>query len=218
MTEQTLAQAWLERRDPDAFRGLCDKHSGMVYATALRVLRDPTDAEDVTQECFLRLARASTSIRGSLGAWLHRVAVNLAIDHVRRTTARSAREETYAGLFPSTTEVTWNDLREHVDAAINELPDPIRDTVIAHYIQGVPQHVIAEAEGVTRSAISQRINRALQMVRATLEKRGVTVSLAALTAMVSANLAEAVAVPVGLAASLGNLAVYAGATLSLIHI
>lgn len=212
MTEQTLAQAWLERRDPDAFRGLCDKHSGMVYATALRVLRDPTDAEDVTQECFLRLARASTSIRGSLGAWLHRVAVNLAIDHVRRTTARSAREETYAGLFPSTTEVTWNDLREHVDAAINELPDPIRDTVIAHYIQGVPQHVIAEAEGVTRSAISQRINRALQMVRATLEKRGVTVSLAALTAMVSANLAEAVAVPAGLAASLGNLAVYAGAT------
>ncbi|MCC6490730.1 MAG: sigma-70 family RNA polymerase sigma factor [Candidatus Hydrogenedentes bacterium] len=212
MTEQALAQAWLERRDAAAFHGLCERHGGMVYATALRMLRNAADAEDVTQECFLRLARTSTVIRGSLGAWLHRVAVNLAIDHLRRTKARSAREETFVEHSPAAVEPTWNDLREHVDAAINELPDNVRDTVIAHFIEGVPQQQLADAEGVTRSAISQRINRALQMVRASLEKRGVAVSLAALTTLLTANLSEAIAVPAGLAASLGNLAVYAGAT------
>ena len=212
MTEQALAQAWLERRDADAFQGLCEKHAGMVYATALRMLRNSADAEDVTQECFLRLARPATSIRGSLGAWLHRVAVNLAIDRMRRDTSRRAREETFADLSPATTEVTWNDLREHVDAAINELPDHVRDTIVAHFIEGVSQQAIADAEGVTRSAVSQRINRALQMVRTTLEKRGVSVSLTALTALLTAHLAEAIAVPAGLTASLGNLAVYAGAS------
>ncbi|GMV92184.1 MAG: hypothetical protein AMXMBFR82_19620 [Candidatus Hydrogenedentota bacterium] len=211
MTEQALARAWFEQRNADAFRGICEEHSGMVYATALRMLRNAADAEDITQECFLRLARTSTGLHGSLGAWLHRVAVNLSIDHMRRNAARNARETTFVERTPTTTEVTWNDLREHVDAAINELPDQARDTIIAHFIQGVPQHVIADAEGVTRSAISQRINRALQSIRATLEKRGVTVSLTALTGLLTAHLAEAVAVPAGLTASLGNLAVYAGA-------
>ncbi|MCC6699221.1 MAG: sigma-70 family RNA polymerase sigma factor [Candidatus Hydrogenedentes bacterium] len=212
MTEQALAQAWLERRDAAAFHGLCEQHGGMVYATALRMLQNAADAEDVTQECFLRLARTSTAIRGSLGAWLHRVAVNLAIDHLRRTRARSAREDAFVEHTPAAVEPTWNDLREHVDAAINELPDHVRDTVIAHFIEGISQQQLADAEGVTRSAISQRINRALQMIRTSLEKRGVTVSLAALTTLLTANLSEAIAVPAGLAASLGNLAVYAGAT------
>ncbi len=211
MTEQALARAWFEQRNADAFRGICERHSGMVYATALRMLRNAADAEDITQECFLRLARTSTSLHGSLGAWLHRVAVNLSIDHMRRNASRNVRETTFVEQAPTTTEVTWNDLREHVDTAINELPDQVRDTIIAHFIQGVPQHVIADAEGVTRSAISQRINRALQSIRATLEKRGVTVSLTALTGLLTAHLAEAVAVPAGLTASLGNLAVYAGA-------
>ncbi len=212
MTEQALAQAWLERRDADAFRGLCEQYAGMVYATALRMLRNAADAEDVTQECFLSLARTSTTIRGSLGAWLHRVAVNLSIDRMRRDSSRRAREDRFAAQSPTTTEVTWNDLREHVDAAINELPDHVRDTIVAHFIEGVSQQAIADAEGVTRSAVSQRINRALQSVRATLDKRGVNVSLTALTALLAANLAEAIAVPAGLTASLGNLAVYAGAS------
>lgn len=212
MTEQALARAWFEQRNADAFRGICEQHSGMVYATALRMLRNAADAEDITQECFLRLARTSTALSGSLGAWLHRVAVNLSIDRIRRESSRRVREEAYGELSPATTETTWNDLREHVDAAIDALPDTMRDTIIAHFIQGVPQHVIADAEGVTRSAISQRINRALQSIRATLEKRGVTVSLTALTGLLTAHMAEAVAVPAGLAASLGNLAVYAGAS------
>ena len=61
MTKQLCAlERWQRDRDPRALNELVDEYSGMVYATCCRVLGDRTEAEDVTQECFVSLAQSSS--------------------------------------------------------------------------------------------------------------------------------------------------------------
>ena len=94
--DSALLVRWFNRRDPQAFRELTSRYAGMVLATSTRILGDATEAEDVTQECFERLARMAEGPKGHLGAWLHRVATNRALDRIRQARRRVAREKRYA--------------------------------------------------------------------------------------------------------------------------
>ena len=78
--DAALFQRWIATRDADAFAEIVSRHSAMVYGTCRRVLRNPADAEDVTQECFMELARAGRPVRCPLGAWLHTTAVRRSLD------------------------------------------------------------------------------------------------------------------------------------------
>ena len=77
-TDQVLLRKWIDSQDAEAFRQLVLRHSAMVYSTSQRILRDASRAEDITQECFQRLAfhLREASVR-SLAAWLYSVATNL---------------------------------------------------------------------------------------------------------------------------------------------
>jgi DNA-directed RNA polymerase specialized sigma24 family protein len=66
-SDRTLIEKWTTRRDADAFAEIVSRYSGMVYATCLRILRNGSEAEEVAQECFLKLATGGTVIRSSLG-------------------------------------------------------------------------------------------------------------------------------------------------------
>src|SRR6516164_9158040 len=81
LTDAELAGRYAEHRDAAAFEVLVWRHGPMVWAACRRVLRHQQDAEDAFQATFLALARSARSIgnRRSVGAWLHRVAVNAAL-------------------------------------------------------------------------------------------------------------------------------------------
>jgi len=72
--------------DAEAFEYLYRSHSKHVYSVCLRVLRNPADAEDMTQQVFLQLFRKIGTFRGDSGfsTWLHRVTVNAVLMHLRR--------------------------------------------------------------------------------------------------------------------------------------
>src|SRR5215469_14474273 len=79
--------AQVERGDEYAMAVLFDRYSKVVYSVALRVLRDPSSAEDILQEVFMQVWRNPESFvasRGSLGGWLAVVARNRSIDALRR--------------------------------------------------------------------------------------------------------------------------------------
>ena len=59
-SDHALLERWLTNRDAEAFREIVDRYAGMVYGTCTRILRNPDDAEDVAQECFLQLACADS--------------------------------------------------------------------------------------------------------------------------------------------------------------
>src|SRR5213082_126073 len=90
--DATLLRSYAADGDAAAFAELVRRYADMVYATARRVTGSATAAEDVAQDCFLRLAQYSATITGSLAAWLHRTSLNRALEVVRSERARKRRE------------------------------------------------------------------------------------------------------------------------------
>jgi RNA polymerase sigma-70 factor (ECF subfamily) len=75
-----------QRGDREAFESLYKAHSKRVYSVCLRMIRNPAEAEDLTQQVFLQLFRKIGTFRGESGfsTWLHRVTVNVVLMHLRR--------------------------------------------------------------------------------------------------------------------------------------
>ncbi len=92
-TDILLIERWIRRRDAEAFNEIVLRYSALVYGTCRRVLRNHADAEDVTQDCFLHLARTDSPPRRSLGGWLHALATHRAIDRLKSKVRRRRREE-----------------------------------------------------------------------------------------------------------------------------
>ena len=206
MTDLALLRRWTDQRDAAAFKEIVSRYAPMVYATCRRILRNRTEAEDITQECLETLVRTSRVPTEHLGAWLHRVATNRSLDRVRSERRRKTREANFVAGQPLQVEPTWNDVYAQVDEAITELPEKLRVAVVAHYLGGESHGAIARATGVPRRTVSRRVSRAIELIGESLKTRGIRVASGALGALMAANLAEASAVPASVTAGLGKLA------------
>lgn len=195
-------QRYATTGDAHAFRELVQAHGAMVHATALRVTRDAAAAQDVAQETFLELARKAGGITQSVAAWLHRVAWNRACDAVRRETTRNRIEEAMAESWNTDREATWPEIEPHLDEALNELPQELRDVLVLYFLEGQTQAELARHLGKNQSNVSRRIERGVSAMREALKSRGVICG-GGLATLVSARSAQAM--PPALAASLGKL-------------
>ena len=81
--DAALLSRWIERQDAEAFHQLTKNYAAMVYATCTRIAGNRAAAEDITQDCFARLATMRPAPKGHLGAWLHKVATNRALDYLK---------------------------------------------------------------------------------------------------------------------------------------
>ena len=90
-----------------------------------------------------------------------------------------------------TTEIEWDDISPFVDQCIESLPEPLRSNIVAHFIEDETLTAIAAREGVTHSAISQRIRKGVELIRDRMRRNGIPIAAAALGAMFSRNLAQA---------------------------
>jgi len=202
----TLLSLWKNERDAAAFKQLTLRHAPMVYATCCRVLGSATEAEDVTQECFEKLAGASGGPEGSLGAWLHKMAVNRARDRIRSDKRRKSREARFAAQRDSHTAPEWDDIYGFVDEAIAALPDKLRVPVVEHFLNDKSHAEIAKQTGMSRQTVTYRVGIGVEAIRKSLKKRGVVATGAAITALMHDHLAEATPLPPSLSGSLGKLA------------
>ncbi|MFA6244912.1 MAG: sigma-70 family RNA polymerase sigma factor, partial [Candidatus Hydrogenedentales bacterium] len=203
-TEQAIIDRWVTQRDAEAFQQLVARYSSMVYATCRRVIGDPTDAEDIAQECFEALAQTRRVPRGYVGPWLHRVAVRRSLNHVRGAARRRSREDVFREENPTLTRPEWDDLYQYVDQAIADLPERLRIPVIAHFLEGQTHEAVAERFGIPRQTATYRIRTGIERIRKALRKKGIEVGGPALAVMLAANAAEAA--PVVLTATLGKIA------------
>jgi RNA polymerase sigma factor (sigma-70 family) len=209
MDDAALLERWTRRRDTEAFNEIVERFAGQVYVTCRRVLNNDADAEEVAQECFFALARFSGEVRSSLGGWLHGVATYKSRDRIRGDARRRNRESAYGESLPESVDPQWNDIREHVDLAIEALPEELRDVVVAHFLGRKSHAEIAAELGLSRRAVSYRIARGLEAIRSELRRRGVAVSVAVLGTSLAADVSAA---PLSLKASLGKLVIAAGTT------
>jgi len=205
-----LLERWRSKRDAEAFNEIVSRYGDLVYATCRRVLRNEADAQDVCQECFLRLAQTAPRIRASLPAWLHTTATRRSLDRIKAEVRRRNREHRFAQAFDLTVEPTWNDIETYVDEAIEELPGKYREVIVACFLERRTQEDVAQVLGIPRRTVGYRSEVGVERIRASLKKRGIAVSATTLGAIMAAELAEAA--PVALMASLGKMALAGSAT------
>ena len=207
VADVNLLEKWIRNRDAEAFKTICAKYTNLSYAACFRILHDATEAEDVTQECFEGLAALKKAPKVPLGAWLHKAATYRALNRRRSESRRKKREKVFNENRPVRTEIGWDDIYEHVDEAIAALPEKLRRALVAHFLEEQTHESIAREEGVSRAAITQRIQRGIAAVRKSLLRQGIPLGAAALTAMLKTGFAEAATAPASLTVSLGRLAI-----------
>ncbi len=190
---------------------LVQRYTALVFSVACRVTGNTSTAEDITQDCFLALADKAATIRGSLPAWLHRVALNRSI-FISRNEAKRRHHEVHAFSPPKTAgESNWNNITPFIDAALTKLPDDLREPLIQHFLLGHTQAQIAENLHVGQATVSRRIQEGIERLREHLQKAGVVCGVVALSSMFAKN--ATAAVPKRLAISLAKMAM-AGPTVA----
>ncbi len=204
LDDQELLDRWVSQRDAGAFKDLAKRHVGMVFATCRRILGNDVDAEDATQECFIALIRARREPGSYLGPWLHRVATNMSLKRLRAEKRRKIRESRYEQAKVSSAGDSWKDVLPLVDETIGALPEKQRVAIVAYFLEDKTLEEIADSEGITHPAVAYRIRKGIESVRRSLERRGVAMSAAVLSALFAEQ--TAVAAPPSLNAVMGKLA------------
>jgi RNA polymerase sigma-70 factor (ECF subfamily) len=151
------------------FRELYEREYTVVFRTVRAIVLDPQEAEDVTQDAFVKAYRARHRYRpeAPVGAWLHRIAVNAAISHLRRR--RLARLLPTRLYMPSANlEYDQVEARSMVDEALAELSPKLRAVVALHYYLGYRRDEIATVLGVPSGTVASRLAKAVATLRRAL--------------------------------------------------
>jgi RNA polymerase sigma factor (sigma-70 family) len=204
-TDSLLLKAYVERRLEAAFNELVRRHVDLVYSAAIRMVRDPHLAQDVTQGAFIALARQASELveRPTLAGWLHRTAQNIAAQTVRTIERRRAREQEAFAMseqISTSAEVGWEQIEPHLDGALGELSDADRDAVVLRYFHKKSAAEIASILGVSDDAAQKRVTRAVEKLREVFAKNKVTIGAGTLGMLISAHGVQAA--PAGLAAQI----------------
>ena len=162
-----------QQGDLNAFNAIVERHQRAVYATCLRMLRDPQLAEDATQDAFVRAWNAIDSFRGGIvRPWLLRIATNRTYD-ILRSRARRPAQSLDAQPFESepewTTQVqvaeqpeiysTRGEISAFLEGALASLPDDQRAVIVLSDVQGYGYDEIAQILGIAVGTVKSRISR-----------------------------------------------------------
>ncbi len=167
-----------EGSDSDSFRALVEEHSPMVFRLAHRMTGNVSDAEDVVQETFLKAHRSLGGFdeRARFGTWIYRIAVNAAIDLIRRrgrpTASRRSGDddppivETLASSDPLPDRLAMSgQIQRDVAAALTQLSARERAAFVLRHMEGMPIERIAEVLKIGPNAVKQTVFRAVQKLR-----------------------------------------------------
>ncbi len=182
-SETPISFEALKAGDREAFARLVDETSGKIYHTALQILGDAQDAEDVLQETYLKAFRSLPEFEGrsSLMTWLYRIAVNEALMLIRRRKPLALSVEE-AGPDPEGEaesegmeivdfcclpegELLSGEARRFLDQAIQHLPTNLRVVFVMRDLEGLSIQDTAEALGLSEANVKTRLLRARLKLR-----------------------------------------------------
>jgi RNA polymerase sigma factor (sigma-70 family) len=188
-TDRCLLEQFLTQRDQTSFAALLERHGRMVLGVCRRVLHDEHLADDAFQATFLLLARQAEAIRKrqSVGSWLHGVALRLARKAkaaAARATQSDTRSRSNAAVDPHV-EASWHEAQKILDDALQRLPEKYRLPLILCYLEGLTRDEAAVQLGWTAGKLKGLLDRGRDKLRAQLVRRGVTLSAAGATTLLT---------------------------------
>jgi RNA polymerase sigma-70 factor (ECF subfamily) len=165
--ETTMAQV-------QEFETLVRNYQNMVFSVAARIVGSATDAEDITQEVFIKAYDRFADLQQSksIGGWLKTVATNLSINHLNRYRARWRffSEQDDAPELAAPLEKV-DDRRELLELAIQKLPDAQRVPLVLFHFQELTYEEIAAKLGISLAKVKTDIHRARETLRKLIGNR-----------------------------------------------
>ena len=192
-TEEASIIAELQAGSEEAYAWLIAQYHQPIYSLVYRILDDPADAPDTTQEVFLKVFRGINRFHGesSLKTWIYRIAVHEASNRrrwwfrhkVRETSIepaaeRQADEQGALAIRDTLTDgsespldtVLHEEVRSRVEAELKQLPEPYRTTVVLRDIEEMSYEQIAEVMNVSLGTVKSRLVRGRDALRRRLER------------------------------------------------
>jgi RNA polymerase sigma-70 factor (ECF subfamily) len=186
LTEQELIQG-LRNGDETTFRFLVENYQDRVYNTAIGIVQNAEDAEDVAQEVFIQVYRSIHTFKGGskLSTWIYRITTSRALDHLRSKKSKK-RFGFLQRLFGDENEPLYElpdfhhpgvalDQKENAAQlfrALDQLPEKQKTAFILHKIEDLSYHEISEVMQTSVAAVESLMHRAKQNLRKILTETG----------------------------------------------
>ena len=150
-----------------AVRALYERYSPRVFAVVRRIAGDDDLAQDYAQEAWIRAIRALPTFRGDarFSTWLHRIAVNSALQALRKADTRTKREAPMPEAVPVAAVEGDALLEDRLERAMDQLPDGMRQVLTLHDVEGYTHEEIGEALGVTAGTSKSQLFKARAKMR-----------------------------------------------------
>lgn len=184
-TDQAVVERVI-RGDVDAFSILVNRYQDRIYSVALNYVSNPEDAVDVAQDAFVKAYNKLGSFdrASAFYTWLYRIAINTAIDFIRKRKSRPAEsldDEKYSetGFEPESKDPSVDpekvaarrEQARTLKAAIGTLSDKLRTVVVLHDVEGLSQEEVADILRVPVGTVKSRVSRARAELRYVLRKQ-----------------------------------------------
>lgn len=159
-----------QRGDQEAFSKLVEEYQGLIYNLAYRMCGEREEACDISQEAFLRAYEHLKKFqkRAKFSTWLYRIAINVAINHLKKKRPQDIplEEITLSGQSPGPRrEAESRELQEMVKGAIVKLPPLYRAVVVLYHQQGLSYEEIAAYTGCPLGTVKVHLFRAKEILR-----------------------------------------------------
>ncbi len=173
--------------ETDAFEPLVTENQSRVYHLALKMLSDPEDAYDVSQEAFLKAFTSLKSFKGesSFSSWLYRIAANLCLDQLRSRKKQKTASLVYLDdeaaeqelqlpdlRYEPASELERRELRRAIDAALEKLPLQSRSILLLREASGLSYSEIGRTLGLEEGTVKSRLFRARARLAKILQDEG----------------------------------------------
>ncbi|HEY3931910.1 MAG TPA: sigma-70 family RNA polymerase sigma factor, partial [Verrucomicrobiae bacterium] len=214
-----LLRQFARENSQDAFTEIVRRHLNLVYSTALRQVRSPQLAEEISQSVFADLARDAGKLKSEtiLMVWLYSVTRRTAIDAIRKESRRHLREQIAVEMNNmNATANDWTQIEPLLDDAMAALDETDRAAILLRYFENKNLREVGEALGTSDDAAQKRVSRAVERLREFFSKRKITIGASGLVVLISANAVQSA--PVGLVLTIANASLAAGRTLTFMKI
>jgi RNA polymerase sigma factor (sigma-70 family) len=194
-----LLEDYARQNSEAAFDALVRRYIDLVYSAALRQVRSPQLAEEVTQSVFTDLSKNALRLKPDtmLTSWLYQVTRRTAIDVVRRESRRQSREQTaFEMSVMNTNDPAWPQIEPMLEEAMESLDESDRNAILLRFFDNKSLREVGQYLGTSEDAAQKRVSRAVEQLRQFYSKRGVAAGAVSLAALLSANAVQSA--PIGL--------------------
>jgi RNA polymerase sigma factor (sigma-70 family) len=223
MDDMTLLREFATNESHEAFEILVARYADLVYSAALRQVRNPHTAQEVTQAVFIILAQKAQRISSDtiLIGWLYKTTRFTAMAETRRAIRRHQYEEAFqmeSNDPQPAPDSLWDEMAPMLDQALAKLGEKDRQALLLRFFENRELAEVGAFLGASENTAGKRVTRAVEKLRGFMARRGVVSSATLIAGAISANSIQAA--PVGLTSTIVATAVkgsaVAASTLTLV--